>query len=168
MLLGAVNKQTTAVFWRFAWRIDLIVNPAAQVLDSIEKKTQYGNFNSKIKLGNLGHLGCSCFYCPLTEGFLRSVNTMPLSLSLHLWTKSRTQSSSGGARAAQHTGIHNLITCFICRNLFLNQSSWGRKKASSWAGVHTSVSCCSAAARSSDSTPLHMLPRSSRRSLTTV
>lgn len=44
-------------------------------------------------------------------------------LSLHPWTKSRTPSSS-----SSNTGIHNLITCFICRNLFLNQWSWGGKR----------------------------------------
>lgn len=42
------------------------------------------------------------------------------------------------SRVGQHTGLHNLITCFIRSNLFLNQSGWGRKP-SSWAGIYTAV-----------------------------
>lgn len=42
----------------------------------------------------------------------------------------------------ESTGIHNLITCFICRNLFLNQSGW-RRKHSSWVITYTSLSRCS-------------------------
>lgn len=30
-------------------------------------------------------------------------------------------------KAGQHTGLHNLITCFICRNVFLYHSAWGRE-----------------------------------------
>lgn len=39
----------------------------------------------------------------------------------------RSQTHGSAARAARHTGIPNLITCFICHNLFLNQSGlWGK------------------------------------------
>lgn len=53
----------------------------------------------------------------------------------------RIQTHGSGAGGAQHTGIHNLISCFICRDLFLNQSGWGRKP-SSWVIINTSLSHC--------------------------
>lgn len=97
---------------------------------------------------------------PQTNHLLLSGNTMrkevgdsfsffrPFSLCL-CWTGSKltalvraAQHRAEENRAGQHTGLHNLITCFICRNLFLNQSGWGRKP-SSWAVIYTSLSRCS-------------------------
>ncbi len=70
-----------------------------------------------------------------------SVGILSLSFLLFLSPSllDRIQTHGSGARAGQHTGLYNLITCFICRNLFLNQSGWGRK-ASSWAVSHLLVS----------------------------
>lgn len=42
----------------------------------------------------------------------------------------RSQTHGSAARAARHTGVPNLITCFICHNLFLNQSGLWRKLSS--------------------------------------
>lgn len=47
-------------------------------------------------------------------------------------------------KAGQHTGLHNLITCFICRNVFLYHSVWGREP-SSQAVIYTSLSHCAGA-----------------------
>lgn len=65
----------------------------------------------------------------------------------------RSQTHGSAARAARHSGIPNLITCFICHNLFLNQSGLWRKP-SSRGRIHTSSSRCSG---SSDAA---VLPRS--------
>lgn len=47
----------------------------------------------------------------------------PFSLCL-CWTGSKLTARTRVVekKAGQHTGLHNLIICFICRNLFLNQS----------------------------------------------
>lgn len=73
-----------------------------------------------------------------------------LSLSLFCWPGSKLMALvwAGESRAGQHTGLHNLITCFICCNLFLNQCGW-RRKPSSRAVIYTSLSRCPASVAAS-------------------
>lgn len=54
---------------------------------------------------------------------------------------SRLLCERGRTEQGQHTGLRNLISCFICLNLFLNQSGGGRKP-SSWAVNYTALSRC--------------------------
>lgn len=68
----------------------------------------------------------------------------------------RSQTRGSAAGAARHSGIPNLITCFICHNLFLNQSGLWRKP-SSRGRIHTSSS------RRSGSSDAAVLPRSHSR-----